>query len=232
MFDRDTVMVNYDHVRGEPRGKAKDPDAGSCVDCSLCVQVCPQGIDIRNGIQFECINCASCIDACDSVMDKLGRPGGLVRYVSEREIEGGQTKLVRARPIMYGVALLAVLSIYGLLLTGRSPLDMDVVRDAGAGAFTQAADGRVANLYQVRLINKEQPARTVELSLKGFSKAELVVPVNPLTLEAESSQVIKVFVLCPSDQVAPVHRFEIVATDINQPERMETQETTFLRGGR
>lgn len=231
MFDKDTVMVNYDLVRGEPRGKAKDPDTGSCVDCSLCVQVCPQNIDIRDGVQFECINCAACVDACDSVMDKLGQPGGLVRYASEREIEGGKTKLVRPRPVFYGVALLCVVVVFGLLLNGRQSLEMDVVRDAKGGAFSQTADGRVSNLYLVRLINKQSPDIEVELSLEGFRKAELVVPVNPMVLEAESSEVVKVFVLANPKDVPPVHRFQIQARDINNDQTVRLEETTFLRGG-
>lgn len=232
MFDRDTVMVNYDYGRGEPRGKVKDPEAADCVDCSLCVAVCPQNIDIRNGVQFECINCAACVDACDSVMDKLGRPGGLVRYASEAEIEGDKTQWVRSRPIFYGVAILATASIFFALLNSRIPLDLDVVRDSKNGAFTRTADGRVSNQYNVRLINKESPETTIELALDGFDKAELVVPVNPMVLDAESSQVVKVFVLVKNEDVGPVHRFKITATDTSNPNVARAVETTFLRGGR
>ena len=232
MFDRDTVMVNYDLVRGEPRGKAKDPDAGSCVDCNLCTQVCPQGIDIRNGVQFECINCAACIDACDSVMEKLDRPSGLIRYASEAEIEGGKTRLLRARPVLYSVAILSVFTVFALLLSTRIPLEMDVVREAKGGAFSQSADGRVSNRYNVRLINKEAPDMTVQLSLEGFEDAELVAPVNPITVEAESSKVMQVFVLVDPKSVKPVHRFKITATDANDPNTQRQTETTFLRGAK
>jgi cytochrome c oxidase accessory protein FixG len=231
MFDRDTVMVNYDMVRGEPRGKAKDPDAGSCVDCSLCVQVCPQNIDIRDGVQFECINCAACVDACDSVMNKLGRPEGLVRYASEREIEGGKTKFVRPRPAFYAAALICLVTAFGMLLASRQPLELDAVRDSKKGAFSQSADGRVTNQYNVRLINKQAPDLTVKLSLEGFDKAELIAPTNPLTLPAETSEVTKIFVLVKADDVRPVHHFKIVATDVNNQNVSQMVETTFLRGG-
>lgn len=231
MFDRDTVMVNYDSTRGEPRGKATDPDNGACVDCGLCTQVCPQNIDIRNGVQFECINCAACIDACDSVMTKLHRPLGLVRYASENEIEGGKTQWMRPRPILYSLAILSVITVFGLLLSIRIPLELDVVRDADSGAAARTQDARVSNLYYVRLINKENPALTVNLSLEGFDNAELVAPVNPVTIEPESSKVVQVFVLVDPKKVAPVKHFKFVATDVADPNVIRQVETTFLRGG-
>jgi cytochrome c oxidase accessory protein FixG len=232
MFDRDTVMVNYDYTRGEPRGKATDPDAGSCVDCSLCVQVCPQGIDIRNGVQFECINCAACVDACDSVMEKVHRPKGLIRLASENEIEGGTTTWLRSRPLFYILAIVSAVGVFGLLLTTRIPLELDVTRDAQSGAFGRVADGRVSNLYNVRIINKETPEANVRLSLEGFDKAELVVPVNPLKLAPESSQIVKVFVLVRAEDVGPVHHFNFVLTDVEDPNTQRMVESTFLRGSK
>lgn len=232
MFDRDTVMVNYDRLRGEPRGKAKDSDAGSCVDCNLCVQVCPQNIDIRDGVQFECINCAGCIDACDSVMARLGRPGGLVRYASEREIEGHKTRWLRPRPIAYLVAIALVIGVFFSLLSVRLPLEFDVVRDSTNGAFGLVADGSVSNRYNVRLINKQYPAMRVHLSLEGFDQAELVVPVNPITIESESSKMIQVFVVVDAKETKPVHHFTLVATDADDPKVERRIETTFLRGGK
>lgn len=232
MFDRDTIMVNYDMNRGEPRGKAKDPEAGSCVDCSLCVAVCPQNIDIRNGVQFECINCAACVDACDDVMTKLNRATGLIRYASEAEIEGDKTTVVRSRPIFYGVAILAAAAVFGLLLSTRIALDLDVVRSTESGAFSQTADGRVSNLYNVRLINKEAPDMTVKLSLQGLDEAELVAPINPLTIPAGTSEVVQVFVLADAENVKAVNQFRIVATDISDLNVERSVQTTFLRGGR
>ncbi len=230
MFDRDTVMVNYDYTRGEPRGKVKDPEAADCVDCSLCVQVCPQNIDIRNGVQFECINCAACVDACDSVMGKLGRPLGLVRYASEAEIEGDKTRWVRPRPILYSLALLAIFVVFGGLLYTRVPLEVDVLREAGDAVHSQTADGRVSNRYNVRLINKQHPDMEVRLSLEGLKDAELVVPVNPVTVKAEDSRSVQVFVLTEGEKLPPVTRFKIVATSVENPNVQRQVETTFLRG--
>lgn len=231
MFDRDTVMVNYDMVRGEPRGKANDPNAADCVDCGMCVQVCPQNIDIRNGVQFECINCAACVDACDSVMEKLKRPKGLVRYSSENEIEGGKTQWIRPRPILYAVGLVVVFGVFMSMLFTRVPLELDVVRDAADGVATQTADHRVSNRYNVRIINKQGPDLTVKLSIEGLDGAELVAPVNPVVIPAEDSKAVQVFVLVDAKKGRPVTHFKFVATDVNDPNVQRQVETTFIRGG-
>ena len=228
MFDRDTVMVYYDMVRGEPRGKLKDPEAADCVDCTMCVQVCPQNIDIRDGVQFECINCAACIDACDSVMEKVGQAQGLIRYASEAEIEGDKTRFIRGGSLAYGFVLVVFVSAFIYLFLGRIPLELDVVR-ADAGVATQTADGRISNRYKVRIINKESPAMVVNLSLEGFGEAELISPHNPVTVPAESSEVVQVFVLVDEEKTPPVKRFSIVASDRADPRNKRDVEVTFIR---
>ena len=222
MFDRDTVMVSYDMVRGEPRGKLKDPEAADCV------QVCPQNIDIRDGVQFECINCAACIDACDSVMEKVGQPLGLIRYASEAEIEGGETRFIRGSSLAYGFVLAVFVSALVYLFVGRIPLELDVVR-ADAGVASQTADGRISNRYKVRIINKESPAMVVNLSLEGFEEAELISPHNPVMVPAESSEVVQVFVLVDEEKTPPVKRFSIVASDSADPRNEREVDVTFIR---
>ncbi len=232
MFDRDTVMVNYDVARGEPRGKAKDPSAGSCVDCKLCVQVCPQNIDIRKGVQFECINCAACVDACDSVMAKLERPLGLIRYASEAEIEGGKTRWKRPRPLLYAAAIVGAIGVFGYLAGTRMPLELDAVRARDDGGFSRTADGRISNRFEVRLINKQAPEMLVKLSLEGLDGAELVVPVNPISVPSEQSKVVSIFVLADSKTLKKaVSHFRIVATSNEDTEVVRKVETTYLRGG-
>ena len=137
MFDKDTLAISYDVARGEARGPRKrgaDPKQaglGDCIDCHMCVQVCPTGIDIRDGLQMECIGCAACIDACDSVMDKMGYDRGLVRYTSEHELQGGKTHLLRPRLIGYAVVLLAMIGALVVALNQRSMVSLDVIKDRG-----------------------------------------------------------------------------------------------------
>jgi cytochrome c oxidase accessory protein FixG len=165
MFDHDTLIVSYDPARGEPRGargKAVDYKAqglGDCIDCTICVQVCPTGIDIRKGLQYECIACAACIDGCDQVMDRMGYPRGLIRYTSERNLAGGKSRILRPRILIYA-ALLTGLLVVGLgALWLRQPIGLDVIRDRNA-LYRQLPDGLVENVYSLRILNKaEAPHR-------------------------------------------------------------------------
>lgn len=232
MFDQDSLIVGYDAARGEPRGKVKDPKAGDCVDCNLCVQVCPMGIDIRKGLQFECIACAACADACDSIMAKVGRPEGLVRYASENELEGKPTRIVRPRPVVYFLLLTVVLSLLVGLLTTRSPIEMDVVRQVRHGqVFETTSDGRVSNMYNLKLINKEGRDRSLAIELEGFDGAELVAPQNPLTLPPESSQDMKIFLIHSGEGIPPVVHFRVRVYDTEQPTVARERESTFVSAG-
>ncbi|HEY6123487.1 MAG TPA: cytochrome c oxidase accessory protein CcoG, partial [Steroidobacteraceae bacterium] len=161
MFDRDTLVITYDEKRGEPRGArrrgtdARTQGKGDCIDCTLCVQVCPTGIDIRKGLQIECIACAACIDVCDDVMDKMGSPRGLIRYTTTHSLEHLPTRILRPRTLIYG-------SILGLLMVGfvvavamRSPVSLDVIRDRNA-LFKLTDDGNVDNVYTIRILNKSE----------------------------------------------------------------------------
>jgi cytochrome c oxidase accessory protein FixG len=161
MFDDDTFIVAYDKQRGEPRGSRKrsaDHRAlglGDCIDCQMCVQVCPTGIDIRKGLQYECINCSSCIDVCDDVMEKMGYPKGLVRYATLNSLKGKPSRVLRPRTLVYGVLLLSLAG--GLLysLSQRVPLGLDVIRDRNQ-LFRETEDGHIENVYTLKLINMDE----------------------------------------------------------------------------
>ena len=180
MFDSDTLVIAYDAARGENRGpRRKDADykaegLGDCIDCTLCVQVCPTGIDIRDGLQLECIGCGACIDACDSVMDKLGYARGLVRYSSENELAGGKTHWLRPRLIGYAAMLAVMIGAFTWALAERPLISLDVTRDRGL--FRENALGQIENIYSLKIINKTQQPRSYAISLVEPGDFELHGP--------------------------------------------------------
>lgn len=170
MFDKDTLIVSYDAARGEPRGARKrgaDPGAlGDCIDCTLCVQVCPTGIDIREGLQYQCIGCAHCIDACNQVMDKMGYDPGLIRYTTESELSGGRTHWLRARSIGYGVVLTVMICAFTYALVTRTPFEVDVLRERGE-LYERLDDGMIGNQYRLRVLNKTQREATLVVTAES-----------------------------------------------------------------
>ena len=175
MFDKDTLTISYDSARGEHRGPRKrevTPAAvglGDCIDCQLCVQVCPTGIDIRDGLQMECIGCAACIDACDSIMDKMGYARGLVSYTSEHQLQGGKTHLLRPRLIGYSAVLLVMIAALVVALVERPMVSLDVTKDRGM--FRENAQGQIENIYSLKVINKTQQRQEYRVELldaQGF----------------------------------------------------------------
>nr|WP_276583975.1 cytochrome c oxidase accessory protein CcoG [Pseudomonas sp. RIT-PI-AD] len=180
MFDDNTLLVAYDAARGEgrgPRRKGSDPRAqglGDCIDCTLCVQVCPTGIDIRDGLQIDCIGCAACVDACDTVMDKMGYARGLVGYRSQRQLEGGRTRLLRPRLVGYAGVLLVMIGAFVWALQIRPLVSLDVSKDRGL--FRENAIGQVENIYTLKIINKTQQARRYRLALAEPGPFELHAP--------------------------------------------------------
>ncbi|UVL85929.1 cytochrome c oxidase accessory protein CcoG [Pseudomonas sp. B21-028] len=169
MFDKDTLTISYDAARGEVRGPRKreaNPASlglGDCIDCQMCVQVCPTGIDIRDGLQMECIGCAACIDACDSIMDKMGYARGLVKYTSERQLQGGKTHLLRPRLIGYTAVLLVMIGALVVALVERPMVSLDVSKDRGL--FRENSQGLIENIYSLKIINKTQQRQGYQLSL-------------------------------------------------------------------
>jgi cytochrome c oxidase accessory protein FixG len=179
MFDRDTLVITYDAERGEPRGaRRRGTDAraqgkGDCIDCTLCVQVCPTGIDIRKGLQIECITCAACIDVCDDVMDKMGSPHGLIRYTTTHALEHQATHVLRPRTLIYGT-ILALLTVgFVVAVAMRSPVSLDVIRDRNA-LFRLADDGNVDNVYTIRILNKSEHPQRFVLEARGSAPLTLL----------------------------------------------------------
>jgi len=164
MFDRDTLIVSYDTARGD------------CIDCSMCVQVCPTGIDIRKGLQYECIGCAACIDACDGVMDKVGKPRGLIRYATENALAGQwgaaqiKRRLLRPRVIGYGLAFFAIAAAFSGALALRTPLKLDVIRDRGAMG-REVEDGMIENVYRLQIMNTAEREHLYRIEVEGIPSA-------------------------------------------------------------
>ena len=185
LIDNDSVVIGYDKTRGEPRGKINVPGAGHCIDCQRCVAVCPTGIDIRQGLQIECIGCSNCVDACDAIMDRLGRPRGLIRYDSTNGFEGQKTRVIRPRIILYTVLLLLGAGVMSLSLSTFKPATVTMVRMTGAPYYLME-DG-VRNQYLLRIFNKQTHPVTFTLrvtkgpdSLKatGIEKPVEVAPLG------------------------------------------------------
>lgn len=191
MFDKDTMVVTYDYNRGEARGPRKkgvDPaelGLGDCIDCTMCVQVCPTGIDIRDGLQFECIQCAACIDACDEVMDKMGYERGLIRYTTEHNMAGQKTRFLRPRLIGYGAALAIMIGMFIFTLSNMAQVALDVQRDRNV-LYREARGGNIENVYIIKVMNKGQETRTFNLSVEGHPQLSLEMQASRLTVEPSS----------------------------------------------
>lgn len=187
LLGKDSIVVAYDWIRGEPRGRIRKNESentkGDCIDCKLCVQVCPTGIDIRDGTQMECINCTSCIDACDHVMDKIKRPRGLIRFASFSQIEMKQPFKLTTRIIAYSVVLMLLLSILSFSLLSRQEVEATILRTPGM-LFQKTDDGNISNLYNVQVVNKTHEEMPIELRLMEEEAEEgtLTLVGKPLTL--------------------------------------------------
>jgi cytochrome c oxidase accessory protein FixG len=185
MFDPDTLIITYDPERGEPRGprrKNANPEAtkpGDCIDCSICVQVCPTGIDIRDGLQLECIACAACIDACDEVMDQVGTPRGLIRYSTENALAKRYTAheillhLLRPRTILYATILVLIIAATTWSLVTRIPLKVDILRDRSA-LYRETEDERIENVFTLRVMNTDELPHRYAISVDGIDGIDIV----------------------------------------------------------
>jgi cytochrome c oxidase accessory protein FixG len=239
MFDPDTMIITYDEERGEPRGARKknaDPNApklGDCVDCNQCVIVCPTGIDIRKGLQYECIGCAACIDVCDQVMDKVGKPRGLIRYSTENAMAQHLGKkeilahIIRPRILLYTVILFIITAIAAWFLMTRIPLKVDIIRDRSILA-READDGRIENVYMLQITNTEEKPHRYKVTVDGLPGAE-ISGNGEVDVPAASLQSFNTVVAVPPDAGKtgsnPIH-FEIVAMD--NPDIKVREKAAFL----
>ena len=219
MFDRDSLIITYDTERGEPRGSrrrgsdAKAQGLGDCVDCTMCVQVCPTGIDIREGLQYECIACAACIDACDAIMDKVGSPRGLIRYSTERALERKSYRLIRPRTLIYTGVLAALLITMVTTIALRKPVILDVMRDRNA-LYRDVGRQGIQNNYTIRVINKHNEPHEYELSVVGIEQMTIQSETK-FSLEGESVLTLPVSVTVPHENASggQVIEFRLDATD-------------------
>jgi cytochrome c oxidase accessory protein FixG len=230
LLDNNSINVMYDYVRGEPRGAIKKSELenqgkGDCVDCSLCVQVCPTGIDIRNGIQMECVNCTACIDACDEVMVKVERPKGLIRYASENSIKNGFQKLLTGRVKGYSVVLVLLMVAFVSLIVTREDLQGTVTRFPGM-TYQAREDGTISNLYQITLINKTFEPQKVELkSLASGMKIE-IVGEQEWVLEPQSKFEGRFFLVRSQEDIR-VSQEKVKLILLNRDEEIDQIKTNF-----
>ncbi|WP_342052826.1 cytochrome c oxidase accessory protein CcoG [Cupriavidus sp. OTU4054] len=226
MVDRDTFVVTYDVGRGEPRGsRGRKADyraagLGDCVNCSICVQVCPTGIDIRDGLQYECIGCGACIDACNQVMDKMAYPRGLIRYTSENAMrqslspEAARRRLLRPRVLIYSTVWLALVAGLAVSIALRAPLKVDVLRDRGA--LSREVEGRwIENVYRLQLINTTEAPMQVRVQANGHDLAGISIEYDPTAeaLAPASNRLVPVRIRVPIEAAQPgTHKIDIAVT--------------------
>ena len=204
MFDKDSLIITYDQERGEPRGARSKSDTaanqslGACIDCTMCVQVCPTGIDIRNGLQYECIGCGACVDACNMVMDKIGAPRGLVRYWTDHAMKFRWTSAqilrhaFRPRVLIYSAILLTIVVVFfGTLLT-RTPLKMDVIRDRGS-LGREVEDGMIENVYRLQIMNTDEAPHRYKLTVEGIPSIH-IQGSNEVALSSTESRAVPISV--------------------------------------
>ena len=189
MFDKDTLIISYDEARGEPRGSRKRKadhrslGLGDCIDCTLCIQVCPTGIDIRQGLQYQCIGCAACIDVCDEVMDKMGYDKGLVRYTTENAMKGRAAHPLRPRVIVYALLLVAMTAGLVYAISQRIPLELDIIRDR-TGLYRETSDGLVENVYTLKVINMSERDHVYRITVSGLPEMEFINPRGEVPVAA------------------------------------------------
>lgn len=238
MFDKDTLIVTYDAKRGEPRGaRSKGSEntnsLGDCIDCSMCVQVCPTGIDIRKGLQYECIGCAACVDACNVVMDKIEAPRGLIRFATENALKKGYTPAqirahaLRPRVLIYTGILLVIISAMFTALYLRTPLKLDVIRDRGS-LGREVEDGMIENVYRLQVMNTDEHGHHYKIRATGIDGLT-ILPSDELVVESTSTRAVPIRLRIPHGAAAPGStKIHIELEAIDQPELHVSEKAVFL----
>jgi cytochrome c oxidase accessory protein FixG len=243
MFDKDTLIVTYDAERGEPRSKGRSKDrraqgSGDCLDCGMCVQVCPTGIDIRNGLQYECIGCAACIDACDWVMDKAGMPRGLIRYATTHSLEehfgreGIVHRILRPRVLVYATILLAIVTALAAAVYLRVPLKVDIIRDRAALAREVIDDqgrARVENVYRLQVMNTTEKGQTYTLQVSGLPGLT-VASESRFEVPPASTTSVPLRVQAPAESVPPGSNKIAIDVQSHSDAAIRVHETTTFFG--
>jgi len=233
MFDKDTLIISYDERRGEPRGGRKrsvDPKEaglGDCIDCQLCVQVCPTGIDIREGLQYECIACAACIDACDSIMDKMNYPRGLVRYTTEHSVQNEATHVLRPRMFVYATLLLILCGALVTSMTMRTPVILDVIRDRNS-LYRELPDDIIENIYTLKVINQSNAARDFVLSVTGLEGISIDGVGEPLSVDGGGVLSLPVRVRADRENAFGISNIEFVVTAKDDESVFVVEDSRFL----
>jgi cytochrome c oxidase accessory protein FixG len=230
MFDDNSLVISYDVERGEPRGGAAAmpitrPWAWATASIAACVQVCPTGIDIRDGLQIECIACAACVDVCDEVMDKMDYPRGLIRYTTENDLQGRPSRILRPRIFIYVFALLALATLIGVILTGREPLIADVLRDRTA--LYRVVDADLENSYSLKLTNRSDVDMVLDISVAGLAGIRLVEPSRPVLVEPGQTADVPLTLAVPLTAADPGMQAIIIRATDSARQREAEVETRF-----
>ncbi len=234
MFDKDTLIIAYDPNRGEPRGPRKKTDdykqkgLGDCVQCTLCIQVCPTGIDIRDGLQYQCISCSACIDVCNEVMDKMGYPRGLVRYTTENILTGKTaTHVFRPRVFVYGGILLSLFIGTGYAIANRPLLELDVIRDRNS-LFRENEAGLIENVYTLKVINIDKIAHEYQISAKGIEGLQIKTHRHIQAQPGEVQEIPVRLLIHPEQLKQPSSKVYFTLTALDNPSLHTTEEARFL----
>jgi len=234
MFDRDTLIISYDGARGEPRGSRQRRDdykgmgLGDCIDCTFCIQVCPTGIDIRDGLQYQCIACGACIDACDTVMDKMGYAKGLIRHTTENELAGKPNRILRARVVIYASLLTAVGLALIVAVLLRVPLDLDITRDRKT-LYRETDAGLVENVYILKILNMDNEPHRYVVNAEGIKGLGVNIEHSEILVEAGGIREIPVWLQahpCDLAKASTAVTFKLHASD--NPKLLVRQDARFL----